>query len=74
MVKVKQQIVTGTKYHITLAAKDGTDKKNTYEADVLVFNYSLELVEFKELLNAASSTSLPYMHGGTFSQKTFIVN
>ena len=55
MVKVKQQIVTGTKYYIALEAKDVTDKKNNYEADVLVYDYSLELLEFKELLEAVSS-------------------
>ncbi|KAJ9537489.1 hypothetical protein OSB04_030222 [Centaurea solstitialis] len=61
VVNVRQQIVEGTTYYITLEAKDEkdeTEKKSTYEAEVWVtLNYSLQLVEFKQLLDDAASSS-----------------
>ena len=58
VVNVKQQVVSGTKYYITLEALDG-DKKKVYEAKVwekLWLNFK-ELQEFNFIGDAASYAS-----------------
>lgn len=44
VVKSKQQVVSGTVYHITLEASEG-DKKNVYEAKV----WEKPWLQYKEL-------------------------
>uniref|UniRef100_A0A5B7BRY3 Cysteine proteinase inhibitor n=1 Tax=Davidia involucrata TaxID=16924 RepID=A0A5B7BRY3_DAVIN len=58
VVKVKQQVVAGTMYYITVEVTDGGVKK-VYEAKVWVkpwMNFK-ELQEFKPIGDAASSAS-----------------